>query len=293
MEMERERKNLETELDRFLSYARTRKWNKQVQTLNGLSIAKNPPLEVRTSSKENRFFKISINVPRLNNIEKASISLSVCFSDTYEPFVRKDILSGTLHKEIIPNTTPLTVTFTNLSVKATSLKFNEREFCIKITLKLNKTEHKIYSTSFYAYSHKNVLNRRKNIKIELVSPSEVELTKNERLHIVGQPFLNTPYLSVIFCLLQESSSTWTFLKATNLKLFSESVLFFKTPSLLKSFNLNSCLVVVSNDGRSFSNFLKVNFKSEKIENDFDDMSFSSLILDVDEYNLLPQKRSKM
>jgi hypothetical protein len=184
--------------------------------------------------------------------------------DTADPNARleplkKDILGGTKTAAILADGTVL---FDNLSICESSTKHKEREFRIQFTLLRNDGHELVHNLSrpFYAYSHKKVLQRRGSVKLRTLSKSWGKISGGDAMHVIGAPFIQGPALSLIFRTPHGDVCT------KNLEYYSDSVLFFELPPyplpesvLLSPDTEFKVSVVVTNDGRTYSNALELTY----------------------------------
>lgn len=159
--------------------------------------------------------------------------------------------------------------FDNLTISESSTKHKEREFYLVLTLlKVDGSEllHKA-TRSFYAYSHKKVLQRRGkfstiymihtcfflgSVKLRTVSKGWGRMSGGESMHVIGSPFIQGPALGLIVRTPHGDT------QAKPIEYFSESVLFFELPpypvtSMVNQENEVKVQILVTNDGRTYSN----------------------------------------
>jgi len=130
-----------------------------------------PPSEIRTRTpNEMRIFSIGAQcVGKFKEQGAAIVNVILRYSNSSQKpgdIIEKDILGGT---KTLPILQDGTVNFTNLSICESSTKHKEREFCVEFILlrKDGKELMRKHTQSFYAFSHKKVLERRGNVKIRL------------------------------------------------------------------------------------------------------------------------------
>jgi len=159
-----------------------------------------------------------------------------------------------------------TFSFSDLSISESSTKHKERHFMLEFTVLRCDGWPLVRrrSAAFYAYSHKKVLQRRGNVKLRDISPRHGSLKGGDLIHVIGFPFIQGPALSVVF------HTTLGDVCAGPLEHFSDSVLFFILPRLPLLTDVVppglriEAEVVVTNDGRAFSNPLPFCFFSDPI-----------------------------
>jgi hypothetical protein len=217
-----------------------------------------PPGEVRTRTpSETRTFTVTAKI--LGNYKKmgASIMKIALLYDKNdmaeaEP-VKKDILGGT---KTVPVLNDGTVIFDTLTISESSTKHKEREFCLELTL-LRNDGHELLkrrTRSFYAYSHKKVLQRRGSVKLRTLSKGWGKISGGDAMHVIGSPFIQGPALSLIV------RTPHGDVTAKPLEYYSDSVLFFELPPyplpeglLITPDTEFKVQILVSNDGRTLSN----------------------------------------
>jgi len=156
--------------------------------------------------------------------------------------------------------------FDNLCLSEASTKHKEKEFCVEFSLiQTDSTEINLHRKSrpFYAYSHKRVLSRRRNIKLRTLNKNYGNFYGGETMHVVGTPFINGPSLKIIF------KTPNGDVAATNLELYSESVLFFKLPpfpmssavkvEIPEGTEIKASVVVTNDGGKTYSNSLEFTY----------------------------------
>lgn len=242
-----------------------------------MRVTSQPPLEVRTRTKnENRTFGCEVQVLRIPDPANAKASVELCYATDTSVII--STMGGTLTRPVAKGR----VTFDDLSVSVASPKHAEKEFVLKVTL-AGAPDHPVYSTPFYAYSHKSVLKRRREVSLRAASHNVVSARGGEDMHVVGLPFVRSDRLQVVFrvhkrhcsdCLesVQAESSMhgatnpnedWFSIRATDLEFFSESVLFFRTPTVFANTTQDvPCSLQVTNDGRNFSASIPVVFNAD-------------------------------
>ena len=234
-----------------------------------LVIESHPPVEVRTRTpSEKRNFSCSIQLlGDYKAIGGKFVSVELMYSPNAQRAPGEDempkqtILGGTKVVLIKANGSAL---FDNLSMSEASTKHKEKEFCLKFTL-VDKSGAKLpvasRSSSFYAFSNTKVLARRRDISLRTLSKTFGLLQGGESMHVIGAPFIRGPALKLIFRTPHGDAI------ATNLELYSETVLFFTLPAypgIMQGDNepLDAkAQVLVTNDGRNFSNPLEFHYVS--------------------------------
>ncbi len=242
-----------------------------------------PPLEVRTRTKnENRTFSCSVVVSAESpDTSPLMASVELCYATDVSTTI--PTMGGSLCKPVEKGT----VRFEDLSVSVASPKHNEKEFVLKVTLSHDGQDcgfPATYSTPFYAYSHKSVLKRRREVELRACSHSSVSVGDDCKMHVVGAPFVRSDRLQAVFRVRREDCSdevieairatypvnvrddeAWLSVRAEELECFSESVLFFRPPSVLESLSKDvQAFLQVTNDGRNFSNSLPVEFSVNSV-----------------------------
>jgi hypothetical protein len=226
-----------------------------------LVIESHPPVEVRTRTpSEKRNFSCAIQLlGDYKAIGGKFVSVELMYSPNAQRAPGEDevpkqtILGGTKVVMIKANGSAV---FDNLSMSEASTKHKEKEFCLKFAL-VDKTGAKLpvvaRSTSFYAFSNTKVLARRRDISLRTLSKTFGVFQGGETMHVIGAPFIRGPALKLIFRTPNGDAI------ATNLELYSETVLFFTLPAypgLIPGENEPleaKAQVLVTNDGRNFSN----------------------------------------
>lgn len=217
-----------------------------------------PPSEVRTRTpSETRTFTVTAKV--LGNYKKlgASIMRIALLYDKNDiaeaEVVKKDILGGT---KTVPVLNDGTVIFDTLTISESSTKHKEREFCLELTLIRNDGFEllKKRTRSFYAYSHKKVLQRRGSVKLRTLSKGWGKISGGEQMHVIGSPFIQGPALNLIV------RTAHGDVVAKPLEYYSDSVLFFELPPyplpegiLITPDTEFKVQILVTNDGRTLSN----------------------------------------
>jgi len=214
-----------------------------------IEIVQEPPVEVRTRTpNETRTFSVAVRITGdFLQLGASLMSVSLCYaaaaadktSCKQEETLRKDILGGT---KIVAVPEHGRVSFDNLSICETSTKHKEKEFCLAFVLLRNDGQELVEkrSRSFYAFSHKKVLQRRGSVKLRTLNKAWGKMCGGEQMHVIGYPFIQGPSLSLCICTPHGNISV------KHLEYFSESVLFFDLPPYPGTFD-------VTNDGRTFSN----------------------------------------
>jgi len=230
---------------------------KEVESEVDLLIQSQPPVRVRTRTpNEIRTFSVAAQMGgdwRSYGAQYVKVSLAYAApfpNGKVEP-VTKDILGGT---KTIPIKDDGSLKFSNLSISESSTKHHEKEFCLHFTVIGSdgvELIHKL-SDSFYAYSHKKVLQRRESLKLRDLSKTSSNIAGGEIIHAVGFPFKQSPEFEVIF------RTPFGDVIATNYEFFSESVLYFKVPALpCDSSKMQGkemkVSVMATNDGKLYSN----------------------------------------
>lgn len=236
-----------------------------------LVIDTHPPVEVRTRTpSEKRNFSCAIQIQGdYKAIGGKFVSVELMYSPSAQRAPGEDevpkqtILGGTKVVMIKANGTAV---FDNLSMSEASTKHKEKEFCLKFTL-VDKTGAKLpvgsRSTSFYAFSNTKVLARRRDISLRTLSKTFGVFQGGETMHVIGAPFIRGPALKLIFRTPHGDAV------ATNLELYSETVLFFTLPAYPglmpgEAEPLEAkAQVLVTNDGRNFSNPIEFTYVSSR------------------------------
>jgi len=226
-----------------------------------------PPVEVRTRTpSEIRTFsvtsKVEGNYKKLGaTIMKVQLMYAANDSAGLElvPKQKKEVLGGTRTVPILSDGSAI---FDNLSICESSTRHKERVFCLEFILTRNDGYELMSQLSkpFYAYSHKKVLLRRGSVKLRTLSKSWGKISGGETMHVIGSPFIQGPALSLIF------KTPHGEIAVKPLEFFSDSVLFFELPP----YPVNSTMVItsdtelrasvmVTNDGRTFSNAMEFTY----------------------------------
>lgn len=241
-----------------------------------LKFLTHPPLEVRTRTKnENRTFSCVARVDweraEVNAGQQAEVRL--CYAKGGQAAKSLPILGGTLRRKVGSDGR---VVFDDLSVSVASPKHGEKEFALGV--RLVGEERWAVSRPFYAYSHKSVLKRRREVRIKALSTAAASTQGGLKMHVVGSPFIRSERLQVVFRVtlkdykkycaadveqleLSQSDGEWVSIAADAVDFFSDSVLFFETPNKLQQCTDEAVnvFVQVTNDGRNFSNPLPFTF----------------------------------
>lgn len=263
-----------------------------------------PPKEIRTGTKsEPRYFSVALRflVDDLLLLKQdIIIRMDLALSTDLKVHIKG--LNGETSLSFCPgNLGEHLITFSTLSITVTSLKHQEREFSIIASAFLKGEKiAECFSRPFYSFSHQNVLKRRKFVEIRSISPSVLE-NSADRLHLIGKFFMQGPNVTVLFCF-EKADYSFIFMKARNVEIFSDTVIFFDPPDDLDCLE-GVCLdpfsglnfrhiisyIVYSNDGRNFSYgvplILKQGFLLES--DDFLDLS------DFESSSLFPNKKPHM
>eukprot|EP00924_Labyrinthula_sp_SR-Ha-C_P001458 snap_masked-scaffold_55-processed-gene-0.22-mRNA-1 protein AED:1.00 eAED:1.00 QI:0/0/0/0/1/1/3/0/289 len=240
---------------------------KRKRTEQEFLFCKHPENEIRTSSKsETRYFScciwIGVNIP-----ENTTLTLYLTYAGEVI-----DLSSYFTPRKVVLKTFQNEVHFDDLFLRTASVKHKEKEF--QLMAQLDNLNLVCTSNSFYAYTHNNVLKRRKNIHLELVSPglSRINLFNGvERFHVIGQPFIKGPNLCIRLQFLDLQ------FEIKEVDWYSESVIFFDFPvEKIKGMGKVDGICTVSNDGRNFSN--GVNFTVEIVEELFREEELFELMI---------------
>jgi len=233
-----------------------------------LIVERQPPVEVRTRTpSENRNFGVTVRIggdfERLN-LESIEVRLAYAACDDQ---VKQAILGG---RKVVTVKEDGRAVFDNLSMREASTKHGEKEFCLEF-LPLTRDgkalgNFGVRTNPFYAYSHMKVLTRRKCVKLRTLNKSYGTARGGEKMHVIGQPFIRGPSLSIVF------STPHGDVYAPHAELYSDSVLFFELPpypdaSVFSPFNAQRITeikvkVQVTNDGRAFSNALDFTYLAD-------------------------------
>mmetsp|Transcript_2432 Transcript_2432/g.8680 ORF Transcript_2432/g.8680 Transcript_2432/m.8680 type:complete len:366 (+) Transcript_2432:85-1182(+) len=228
-------------------------------------VVEQPPIEVRTRTpKENRTFGVKVAVGgdyKGSGFTHVRVELRYAVGSDSPA---QSILGGTKKISIGAKGRAL---FETLCMSEASTKHEEQEFCLEFFLcgKGKDAPLNVLSAPFYAYSHKKVLTRRKNLVLRALGKQAGPMTGGVEMCVVGTPFIKGPSMRVVFTTphgnveLRHSDGA--------LDRFSESVMFFTLPPYPRTLgtpypsNDINVTVTVTNDGRNFSNklsFLYVN-----------------------------------
>lgn len=224
-------------------------------------LIKQPSREIRTRTpSENRTFTIEGKITGdFLEIDIYAISVKLQYANCKTTSIPpQKILGG---NKIVPVQEDGSFIFDNLCMCEASTKHEEKEFCLQfIFVKSDSTEIETQhsTTPFYAYSHKKVLTRRKNINLRALSSSYGPMSGGGEIHVVGTPFIKGPALRIIF----RTPHGEVVLKYEDeeVERYSETVMFFELPPYPRP-EFNSMLpegteikteVVVTNDGKHYS-----------------------------------------
>eukprot|EP00005_Dracoamoeba_jomungandri_P009985 CAMPEP_0174264342 /NCGR_PEP_ID=MMETSP0439-20130205/22212_1 /TAXON_ID=0 /ORGANISM="Stereomyxa ramosa, Strain Chinc5" /LENGTH=403 /DNA_ID=CAMNT_0015350173 /DNA_START=47 /DNA_END=1258 /DNA_ORIENTATION=- len=253
--------NLPTSFDPMVNLLKTVKLDTSEKPVQ-LIVCRQPPEEVRTRTpSENRTFSCVVKVQgNYEQVGLESIQVKLAYGSPSTVDVKQQILGG---EKVVRIQKDARCVFDNLSIREASTKHGEKEFCLEF-IPLTRDGRPlgnfgVKTTSFYTYSHMKVLTRRRNVNIRALKKEVGLMQGGENQHVIGQPFIQGPSLRVVF------RTPHGDVEAPALERFSDSVLFFKIPPYP---NLSSVLsqcqgknleikvqVIVTNDGRSFSNAL--------------------------------------
>jgi hypothetical protein len=154
--------------------------------------------------------------------------------------------------------------FDTLTISESSTKHKEREFTLELTLLRNDGVEllKKRTRSFYAYSHKKVLQRRGSVKLRTLSKSWGKISGGDSMHVIGTPFIQGPAL----CLIVRTPHGDVTVRPT--EYYSDSVLFFELPpypipegAVVTPDMEFKVQILVTNDGRTFSNSVDFTYLS--------------------------------
>ncbi|EGC30197.1 hypothetical protein DICPUDRAFT_93021 [Dictyostelium purpureum] len=230
-------------------------------------IEQQPPSDVRTRTpNDRRTFNSVIRVVgdlAKNKVGGVLAQLAYANSTTERPsqFILGGNKIGVIGKDG-------KVAFDSLSMTEASTKHRENEFCLEYVL--ISEDNRIYTTPngpfikrsrpFYAYSNQKVLSRRRNVTLRTLSSNRGTTLGGDQMHVVGSPFIRCNSLKCIF------HTPHGDVAASNIELYSESVLFFTLPPYPIPPGFNSpegtelpVQVVITNDGRNFSNPLSFTY----------------------------------
>eukprot|EP01096_Ripella_sp_DP13-Kostka_P013810 TRINITY_DN605_c0_g1_i1.p1 TRINITY_DN605_c0_g1~~TRINITY_DN605_c0_g1_i1.p1 ORF type:complete len:434 (-),score=182.42 TRINITY_DN605_c0_g1_i1:321-1520(-) len=247
----------------------SRSWNAGPLAIDVI-IDEQPPVEVRTRTPgENRTFGLKAVVVgdfSAKDIQAVGVHLTYAnLRNATRP--KQSILGGS---KVVPIQEDGMIAFENLSMAEASTKHEEREFALEFYFVLSNGQEvssERRTTPFYAYSHKKVLTRRKNVTLRALSRSNGSMMGGGEIHIVGNPFIKGPALRCLF----KTPHGDVELKFSEgqIERYSETVLFFELPPYPQK-ELNNLLpegteikteVFVTNDGRHFSNPLQFIYSS--------------------------------
>lgn len=189
------------------------------------------------------------------------ITVELLYASDTDEIPKQTILGGTKTVTIKPNGVGI---FDNLSMSEASTKHKEKEFCLRFFLldkNGSKLRHSTLSTPFYAYSNTKVLARRREIQLRALSKNSGDKRGGETMHVIGMPFIKGPSLKLVF------RTPHGDIPVSDVELFSETVMFFTLPSYPANFEGDAqeirVEVLVTNDGRNFSNPLEFYYINEK------------------------------
>eukprot|EP00004_Rigifila_ramosa_P013828 TRINITY_DN3094_c0_g1_i3.p1 TRINITY_DN3094_c0_g1~~TRINITY_DN3094_c0_g1_i3.p1 ORF type:complete len:294 (-),score=71.49 TRINITY_DN3094_c0_g1_i3:288-1121(-) len=143
-----------------------------------LVITAQPPSEVRTRTpREVRNFTVLCTVLAPAHViasRQLCVRCELYYAPTHEGadpqrVENLSILGGTTLLNVQPDGA---AAFTTLNMAEASAKHMEREFCLCLSLSGSDLGRPIlsrFTTSFYAFSHKKVLERRRNVKLRALS----------------------------------------------------------------------------------------------------------------------------
>lgn len=222
-----------------------------------LSVVEQPPVEVRTRTpNEKRTFGCAVFVNGdYHSLGATHITVELAYARATGERPDQKILGGNKLIKIGGGLVP----FDDLSMCEASTKHKGSEFCLEFFLatadghRVNAQQF-VSSRPFYAYSNQKVLARRRNVDLRALSRSRGSAKGGELMHVIGSPFISSPSLQVRVSTAHGEVSVG----ASNIELYSESVLFFPLPPYPLPPPLPDGLemraqVRVSNDGRHFSN----------------------------------------
>jgi len=189
---------------------------------------------------------------------------SESLKDESEAKPKQSILGGPKKVPIKPGGQ---VTFANLAMSEASTKHGEKEFCLQFSLAdangKRIEQFIVTSTPFYAFSNTKVLARRRGVKLRVLSKNWGSYNGGEILHVVGNPFIKGPSLRLVFRTPRGD------IPATNLDRYSDTVLFFTSPPYQYTKSSDgtpppdlTVKVMVTNDGRNFSNALDFTYTAK-------------------------------
>lgn len=222
-----------------------------------LSVVEQPPVEVRTRTpNEKRTFGCAVFVNGdYHSLGATHIAVELAYARSAGERPDQKILGGNKLIKIGGGLVP----FDDLSMCEASTKHKGSEFSLEFFLatadghRIN-SQHFVTSRPFYAYSNQKVLARRRNVDLRALSRARGSAKGGELMHVIGSPFISSPSLQVRVSTAHGEVSV----NASNIELYSESVLFFPLPPYPLPPPLPDGLemraqVRVSNDGRHFSN----------------------------------------
>ncbi|KYQ93359.1 hypothetical protein DLAC_06033 [Tieghemostelium lacteum] len=226
-------------------------------------IEQQPPSDVRTRTpNDRRTFNTVIRV--VGDLQKNSVGgvlVQLAYANTSTADRPSQFILGGNKIGIIGKDGK--VAFDSLSMTEASTKHRENEFCLEYVL--ISDDNRIYtsnsgipfikrSRAFYAYSNQKVLSRRRNVTLRTLSSNRGTSLGGDQMHVVGSPFIRCNSLRCIF------HTPHGDIPATNIELYSESVLFFTLPPYPTPPNFSApegtelpVQVVITNDGRNYSN----------------------------------------
>eukprot|EP00002_Diphylleia_rotans_P039148 TRINITY_DN9007_c0_g1_i7.p1 TRINITY_DN9007_c0_g1~~TRINITY_DN9007_c0_g1_i7.p1 ORF type:complete len:710 (+),score=174.62 TRINITY_DN9007_c0_g1_i7:79-2208(+) len=218
-----------------------------------------PPAEVRTRTpREVRNFSLVGTVVGRNSYSDTQFLVRVdLFYAPMDPSEQPilvpsgdRILGGTTCVNVQPNGM---VVFNNLNMSEASTKHNEREFVLGVTVLGGNPYTPVlrkFSRPFYSYSHKKVLERRRNLKLRTISTPYGPTEGHTQLHIIGSPFISGPSFGIVF------STPYGSVRAQNVELYSDCVAFFELPECPGGPHPDGVEIMasvrVTNDGRNYS-----------------------------------------
>jgi|EP00945_MAST-04E_sp_MAST-4E-sp1_P007283 hypothetical protein len=267
-----------------------------------LRVVRQPPVNIRTRTpKEKRHFKLVVRVfaPPKHTV-KLAVKATLLYADkngNRTPEVtsgskKQGVLIGGALRQELSSVKKIAasqgtdggfhdVTFADLNLYEPSSRHKDREFCFRFDL-VDSLSGSVLATEesspTYAYTHPKVLRRRREVCLRAVSgladmPLSALLrrgpSKQNRMHVVGGPFIASPRLGAVFCFVGHGSKRGGKVvryekRAENIELFSESALFFDPPksteAFLKQHRIVDVEIRVTNDSRHFSNSMTVTYK---------------------------------
>ena len=160
-----------------------------------------PPNNVRTRTPtENRMFSVTASVQgnfRSMGFVAAEARLVYGGAGSQEMEAPGQHVLGGVKK--IPIGEQGELVFNQLTMVEASAKHGEREFCIEFFLLTENNQEfatRCRTMPFYAYSHKKVLVRRRNIKLRAIGTKSGPMTGGIEMNVIGGPFIVGPSLSV-------------------------------------------------------------------------------------------------